>query len=145
MSFNQLVVAILLTGVGFTSYYAIPLCFISNKMTLALTILNMILIMLIIGATFICTLLFNLVEKALLWVTIHTCCRRDKKFYSLIVKNMHGHQKRNNKTSIMFTLAISFMVFSCCSFSIISDIAQKVTLQVIGADLYADSGSHHFL
>jgi hypothetical protein len=128
MSFNQLVVAILLTAVGFISYYAIPLCFIKGKTTLMLIILNLILIMLIIGCTFICTLLYNLLEKSLLWITLHTCCRKDKKFYQLILKNMHGHQKRNQKTSIMFTLAISFMVFSCCSFSIITDLSEKLTL-----------------
>lgn len=91
MSFNQLIVALLLTSIGFVSYYAIPLCFINENLTMMMLILNMILILLIIGMTFICTLLFNLVEKVLLWLTLNTCCRRDKKLHALVSKNMHGH------------------------------------------------------
>ena len=88
----------------------------------------MILQLEVIGMTFLCTLLFNYIEKIILWLTLHTCCRRDKRLYSLVVKNMEGHSKRNNKTSVMFTLATAFLIFSVSSFKLISivilDIAQ---------------------
>jgi hypothetical protein len=99
--------------------------------------------MLVIGMTFICTLLFNLLEKSMLWLTLNTCCRRDKKLHELISKNMYGHQKRNNKTSIMFTLAISFMVFSSTAFSIITEMTEKLTYSLIGADIYVDTGGEY--
>ena len=53
----------------------------------------------------------------------------------VIKSNMNGHRKRNSKTSIMFTLAISFLIFAASSFQLISDLIEKSVLQFIGADL----------
>ena len=38
--------------------------------------------------------------------------RNDRPLKSLIIKNMSAHRSRNTKTSLMFTLAISFILFS---------------------------------
>ena len=57
----------------------------------------------------------------------------------VIEKNMSGHKKRNSKTSIMFTLAISFLIFASSSFQLLSDLIGKSVLQFIGADLQAFS------
>ena len=67
-----------------------------QKMTLMFLLLNIILVMIVIGLTFLCTLFFSLIERLLLWTTLNTCCRRDKKMYHVIVKNMEAHAKRNN-------------------------------------------------
>ena len=112
---------------------------------MVLLVMDMILVMPIIGLTFICTLMFNLIERIILWITLNTCCRRDKRLHDVILKNMKGHQKRNNKTSIMFNLAISFMIFSSSSFNLMTDMMQKVTFSIIGADMYADSTLTDFL
>lgn len=45
----------------------------------------------------------------------------------------------------MFTLAISFMVFSCSSFSIITDLTKKLTYSLIGADMFVDTGDYEYL
>ena len=122
-----MIVAIMLTSIGFVTYYFIPYFQSQGDTTMVFIILNMILVLLIIGLTFISTLLFNIVERVLLWLTLNTCCRRDRRFYDVITKNMDGHKQRNNKTSIMFTLAISFMMFSITSFNIMTSISQLLT------------------
>jgi hypothetical protein len=76
----------------------------------------MLLILIVLGLTFMAVLIFEHVETAVLWVTMRTCCRRDKKLETLISKNLDGHRKRNSKTSIMFTLAMSFLIFAASGF-----------------------------
>lgn len=139
MSANQFLAAVMLVVVGFTTFYFIPLSFIKHRMTIMFLLLNCILIFIVLGLTFLCTIFFSSLEKILLWLTLHTCCRRDKKMYGVIVKNMEAHASRNTKTSIMFTLAISFLIFSGSSFALMSTVISKIAEQMIGADLYADT------
>ena len=49
---------------------------------------------------------------------------------------MQGHRKRNSKTSILFTLALSFLIFSASSFNLIATLIEKTVLSLLGADLY---------
>ena len=117
---NQLIVSLLLIVIGFSTYYVVPYAFINNDLALFNTILNLLLVLIMVGLTGICVLLFPFLESALLWLTLNTCCRRDKKLYNIIDKNMQGHRKRNSKTSLMFTLSISFLIFSASSFKLLS-------------------------
>ena len=105
--------------------------------TIMFMLLNMVLIMVILGMTFICILLFEYLERFLLWSSINTCCRKDKRLHHVIIKNMEAHKPRNAKTSLMFTLAISFLIFSASSFSLISSLVLKTVESLIGADLLA--------
>ena len=139
MSFNQVVISLLLTSFGFCVYYFIPMAFINQNFTLAILLLSAILIMIVFGFTFLCTLLYNALEKAMLWTVLHTCCRRDKRLYKVVVSNMEGHCRRNNKTSIMFTLATSFLIFAQSSFETISLIILDISAQLIGADIFVDA------
>ena len=82
-------------------------------------LMNLILVLVILGLTFICMLLFEYLERFLLWICINTCCRRDKRLYHVIHKNMEAHRPRNSKTSIMFTLAISYLIFSSSAFLVL--------------------------
>ena len=72
---NSLIVSLLLIGIGFTTYYLVPYAFIHNNMTMANSILNCLLILIIIGLTLICVLVFPYLEWALLWITMNTCCK----------------------------------------------------------------------
>lgn len=126
MSFNQFIVAIMLTVIGFTTYYFVPLALINENYTLVLMLLSAILMLIIFGLTFICTLLFTFIERVILWLTLNTCCRRDRRLYTVVVKNMDGHSVRNTKTSIMFTLTISFLIFASASFNTISTVILNI-------------------
>ena len=59
---NQLIVSLILISMGFCTYYLIPYAFINNNMTMVTSLLNLLLILIIIGLTLICILLFPLVE-----------------------------------------------------------------------------------
>ena len=85
---NQLIVSFLLIIIGFGTYYIIPYAFINQDLALFNTVLNLLLVLIMVGLTGICILIFPLVEQCLLWLTLNTCCRRDKKLLRIIEKNM---------------------------------------------------------
>ena len=86
MSMTQLALAILLVVVGILTYYGVPLSFLNQAMLAALLILGLILILVVIGMTFLCTLVYNYLERLLLWITLVTCCRKDRRIHTLILK-----------------------------------------------------------
>jgi hypothetical protein len=104
--------------------------------------------MIIIGLTFMSVLIFEFVEKGLLWCVLNSCCRKDKRLRAVISKNLDGHRKRNSKTSIMFTLAISFLIFAASSFTLLAGLIEGEVVTLFGSDLYIDSfgaPSGHYL
>ena len=117
------------------TYYIIPYGYIHNDYALVSTLLDFLLVLIMIGLTLICVLIFPFLEQLLLWITLNSCCRKDKRLIRVIETNMQGHRKRNSKTSIMFTLAISFMIFAASSFELLSTLIEKTALQYIGADM----------
>ena len=92
--------------------------------------------MMILGLTFLCTLVFNYLERFLIWCVVSTCRRKDHRIYSIITKQMDAHQIRNGKTSIMFTLSVSFLFFSASSFQLINTIIVKGFDKALGADIF---------
>ena len=139
MDTNQLIVSVLLIMIGFSTYYLVPYGFIHDNLSLVSTVLNLLLVLIMMGLSMICVLIFPFLEQLLLWTTLNTCCRRDKKLMKVIESNMDGHRKRNSKTSIMFTLAISFLIFAASSFELLATLIEKSVLSFIGADLLAVS------
>lgn len=129
--------SLILIVVGFSCYYVVPYSLAKQKYTLVFMLLNMVLILVIIGMTFICMLIFEYLERLLLWISINTCCRCDKRLHHVIFKNMEGHRPRNSKTSVMFTLAVSFMIFAASSFSLTANLIVQTTEAFIGADIKA--------
>lgn len=95
--------------------------------------------MIIIGLTFMSVLIFEFVEKGFLALLMITCCRRDKQLRDVISKNLDGHRKRNSKTSIMFTLAISFLIFAASSFTLLAGLIEGEVVTLFGSDLYVDA------
>ena len=120
MNFNQTIVALLMVGIGIGTYYVIPLSFLNEDWGNLFFLLNLLLLLVVIGMTLLCVLLFKYGEKLMLWTLLNTCFKKDRPIYSVILKNMQGHSSRNSKTSIMFTLAISFLIFASTGFSMIS-------------------------
>ena len=116
LSINQTIVGIMLVIIGFITYYCVPLTFYYGKTQWFLFIFDILLLLIIFGMTFMSVILFVYFEKGLLALVMWTCARNDRRLQSLVSKNLDGHRKRNSKTSIMFTLAISFLIFASSSF-----------------------------
>jgi hypothetical protein len=140
MSFNQVMIGLILLWIGFSTYYLVPMAVLEGNVTLTFVILNILLIFIIVGMTFICVLLFEPIENMLLWICLHTCCFCDRKMHKVITKNMDAHRIRNQKTSIMFTMSISFLIFAASSFQMMATLIEKTSESLIGADIYSTAG-----
>ena len=115
----------MLIVVGVLTYYGVPLSFLNGNLLYGFLILGFVLILIVLGMTFLFSLLFNYMERLLLWITLATCCRKDRHIYSLILKQMRAHQVRNNKTSLIFTLAVAFLLFASSYFLLVSTLIDK--------------------
>ena len=132
---TQLSIACFLIIVGVLVYYGVPLSFLNVNYLTAFLILGSVLIMVIIGMTFLCSIIYSYGERLFLWIILHTCCRRDKRLHSLILTTMDGHQIRNQKTSIIYTLSIAFLLFACSYFILLATLIDKAISKSFGADI----------
>ena len=66
-------------------------------------------------------------------------CRRDKKLHTLVVKNLKSHERRNIKTSLMFSVALSFIIFAGCSLELQGDSILNTVRSFLGSDLFISS------
>jgi len=130
-----MIVSVILIVIGFSTYYLVPYTIFKQELTLLFLLMDLVLVMVILGLTFICMLVFEYLERFLLWISMMSCCRRDRRLYSVVSKNMEAHRRRNSKTSVMFTLAISYLIFSSSSFLLLSTMIQKTVESIIGADI----------
>lgn len=65
--------------------------------------------------------------------------RKDKNLYQVVRKNLDGHDARNTKTAMMFTIALSFLIFSGSTFELIGHMIISQLESTVGSDLYATS------
>jgi len=139
MSVTQTISGILLVSIGFMTYYLAPLTFFHDQMIWFLFIFDIILISIVIGLTLLSIMVFEFVEKGLLAFLMATCARRDKRLKTLIHKNLDSHRARNSKTSILFTLSLSFVIFSAANFKLLTGLIASEVISLFGADLYISS------
>jgi hypothetical protein len=115
LSVNQLIVAVMLVFMGVLTYYVAPMSFLYKNYTLFFFILNLVLILMILGMAFVSILLLPYLE-ILLVKTFLLFAKQDRKLFLVVKKNLEGHEKRNTKTAIMFTVALSFLIFAGSTF-----------------------------
>ncbi len=126
--------ALLLIIMGFITYYLAPLSFFLNDFGFFLLILNFILIIMIIGLIFMLQMSIPYLEKFILYIMMISCWR-DRNLKFVVEKNLEGHRKRNQKTSIMFMIALSFIIFAGCSIQLITDFIANASKNAFGGDL----------
>ena len=109
VSGTQLAVGIGLVFIGFVVYLLIPYAFVVRDFDLMFTALNSLIIIVVMGLVTLSTVAQGFLEKVL--VTVMMACTPDRRFISLVLKNLASHRTRNQKTVVMFTVAITFVVF----------------------------------
>jgi hypothetical protein len=120
-SLNQMIVAVLLVGLGGLTYYGAPLSWIYENYSLFFFIINFILIMMIMGLAFVSILLLPFVQTMFLKLFL-LFMRKDKNLEKVVAKNLESHSNRNTKTAMMFTIALSFLIFSGSTFQLIGNL-----------------------
>eukprot|EP01103_Thecamoeba_quadrilineata_P013162 TRINITY_DN3567_c0_g1_i2.p1 TRINITY_DN3567_c0_g1~~TRINITY_DN3567_c0_g1_i2.p1 ORF type:complete len:1198 (-),score=214.19 TRINITY_DN3567_c0_g1_i2:59-3133(-) len=103
-------VSLFLVLAGFLVYYLLPYCIIFLNIPLFLTILNFILIGMVIGAATVASLIEPLGERVVLFLLLSW--NRDRPLSVLVSKSLSGHRPRNQKTAVMLTISLTFIIFS---------------------------------
>lgn len=83
LSPSQFIFAIMLIVAGIATYYVAPVAFLFGNFELFFMILNGILLMMILGLTYISILLFPMLQKILLYIFL-AFYRKDWKLRSLV-------------------------------------------------------------
>jgi hypothetical protein len=109
VSGSQLAVGAGLVFIGFLVYLLIPYAFVIRDFDLMFTALNALIIVVVMGLVTLSTVAQSFLEKLL--VRCMLALTPDKRFISLVLKNLAAHRSRNQKTVLMFTIALTFVVF----------------------------------
>lgn len=96
---------------GFVSYYLAPLTFFFNRIDLFLLILNLMLLAMVLGLTVMGNILQSYTEQVLLWIS-SLFLFRNRSLKVVIQKNLQSHFKRNQKTALMLSMSVCFIIFS---------------------------------
>ena len=136
MSAPQTVFAVMCVVLGVLTYYVAPAAFLYKEYTIFFLILNCLLIMLILGMTFLCILILPYLQMAFIHLFIGIY-RKDQLLKPLIRKNLQKNQKRNVNTAIMFAMCLSFLIFAGSTFMLIGKLITSQLQQLVGADFYA--------
>ena len=133
LSMTQTVIAFTLIGCGVLAYYVAPYAIIYQDFRLFFMIMNIICICMIIGLVIIVQIFAPYLESLILSISMFICWK-DRKLKSLISTNKKAHEKRNSKTSFMFAVALSFLVFAGSSFALQQLLIVDLIQMMFGAD-----------
>lgn len=127
--------SIILIVLGFLTYYVAPLSFLNMDFSTFLFILNAILIMMIIGLILLMQIFVPKIQKWILDLLM-ILFRKDKNLKFVVAKNLDGHFSRNQKSSIMFMIALSFVIFAGCTILLICNFIISASKNVFGSDIW---------
>ncbi|CEM34393.1 unnamed protein product [Vitrella brassicaformis CCMP3155] len=130
----QLLASSILVIAGFITYYLIPLSFVMRSFVFFFSILNIILMGMMLGLVMVAQVFQPLLQQAFCWLIV-VPFRADASLYVLVVKNLQGHGKRNAKTGLMFTVALTFLVFAGAIFALQGNNLAANVKQATGADV----------
>ena len=92
-----------------------------------------ILITMLLGLIILTQLLIPYLQKIILRIIV-LLSYIDRNLYLIVLKNLEGHKKRNRQVSIMFMVALGFVIFSGCTLNLIVDFAETLSKGLIGGD-----------
>lgn len=124
LSLNQMFLGLGLVILGILTYYVAPQAFLFKKFEIFFSIMNLLLILMILGLTYVSILILPAVQRSLIHIFLFVC-RRDKNLKHVVIKNLESHQRRNTKTAIMFAISLSFLIFAGSTFTLISRLIQR--------------------
>jgi len=134
LSYTQLVVALTLIGCGFIAYYLVPLSLYYGNYEMFTLALTGIFLAMIVGMIFLSTFVIPYIEKGVLALSLLIICK-DRKLKPIITANLKGHSKRNMKTSLMYSIALAFLITTGSSIAEVKNLFSSVTKLALAADI----------
>ena len=134
LSLNEVCFGLILTGLGFVVYVFIPAALIRQNMTMFFLILNLILVLITVGLTFVATIVLPPLQIAILKL-IMFLNGGNRCLESITRKRLESMRSRNVKISLMITGAISFLMFQAGAYLSSNDVFQKLWEFIIAGDI----------
>ena len=139
---TTLIAAITLIVIGLLTYYLAPMSFLLLDSQLFLFIMIAILITMLLGLIILTQLLVPYLQKLILRIIMFISWK-DRNLHLIVVKNLEGHKRRDQQVSIMFMVALGFVIFSGCTLNLVVDFAETLSKGLIGGDfsVYVTNGN----
>ena len=134
----QTIAALTLVVLGFVAYYIAPDAFVFQNLPLFFFIMTSVLMMLIMGFMLLLNLLQPPSEKVILKIIL-AIYHEDRALETVIVKNLDSHRNRNTKTSLMFGIALSFLIFAGTAFRLNASLIIDQAKSGLGSDIVVKS------
>ncbi|KAA6380953.1 MAG: putative DUF214 family protein, partial [Streblomastix strix] len=128
-----LISGVILTGIGAGVYLLLPASLVTGKMQLLAIVLFALLLMILIGFVMI-TVNFEFVFERLVAFVFFIWESKAVKF--LAVKNLTAHRERNRKTTLLFSISLSFIVF----INVMASIAMSL---IVDMSYHSNAGDFH--
>ena len=138
ISVPQTLGAAILISLGIVSFYVAPKSYAFSDTKTFFLVLNVVFMFTIFGVALLASLVQAYVERAVLFCILLLFCK-DKKLGSVIRKNFIAHKDRNNKTSLMFILALAFLIFAGAGFKLSTEMVSDQLKSTYGSDLVVQS------
>jgi hypothetical protein len=61
--------------------------------------------------------------------------RSEAPLKSVVLKNMQGHRRRNEKTTLMYSLALAFLIFTGTAFNLQTSTIAQLLASIFGSDI----------
>lgn len=118
-------------------YYILPISLLELNFKVILRIFFFILLGMLFGLTILAFNLQRLLEISLVHTLLAIFEGRD--FRKLILKNLTAHKMRNKMTSIIFSLALGFILFLVVSYNLQLRSIQLINLKMVGNDFIIET------
>jgi hypothetical protein len=92
-----------------------------------------ILITMLLGLIILTQLLVPYLQKLILKIIMFFSFK-DRNLHLIVIKNLEGHKRRDQQVSIMFMVALGFVIFSGCTLNLVVDFAETLSKGLIGGD-----------
>ena len=130
---TTLIAALTMIVIGLLTYYVAPLSFIFLNTSLFLFIMIGILITMLVGLIILTQLLVPYLQKFILKIIMFLSFK-DRNLHLIVIKNLEGHKRRDQQVSIMFMVALGFVIFAGCTLNLIVDFVETIAKSLIGGD-----------
>ena len=123
MHYSATALSVCMVGMGFVTFYLMPLSFTLGRIDLFLLLMNVVLVAMLIGMSLVTQTLQRWVESLTLGLyffvsKVFQCNKSDAFLFPIILKNLGAHRIRNQKTSHMLSITAAFLIFAGVMFAL---------------------------
>ena len=128
---GKFIYGVISAAFGIMIYYLLPKAMINEDISLLLFVFFSILVGLLLGLILISYTFQYLIEQLIAYLTLFWTNKTD---FKLTMKNLSAHRFKNRKTSLLYALSVSLVIFVSVGISI--------QMQTISEEMLKEHGTY---